>query len=134
MVAARCGRGRTNTQHESETKAGHAIARDESPAPRAPRAPPVSGGIDMIWDFSQPFPPDPNAPPTPSDRASRPRPAIEAPAAAVQHGDALEHDQAQLRLIGPAGGAELRRIVYGPTSEPEPTRVPARTPPIGPRQ
>jgi hypothetical protein len=67
----------------------------------------------MIWDFSQPFPPDPNAPPSPSDRASRPRPAIEAPAAAVQNGDALEHDQAQLRLIGPAGGAELPQRLRG---------------------
>ena len=87
----------------------------------------------MIWDFSQPFPPDPNAPPSPSDRATRPRPAIEAPAAAV-NGDALEHDQAQLRLIGPAGGAELYRIVYGAASEPQPTQVPARTPPIDRRR
>jgi hypothetical protein len=104
------------------------------PRPVHPWAPPVSGGIDMIWDFSRRFPPDPNAPPTPSDRPSRPRPAIEAPAAAVQNGDALEHDQAQPRLIGPAGGAELRRIVYGATSEPQPTQVPARTPPIGHRR
>ena len=88
----------------------------------------------MIWDFSQPFPPDPNAPPSPSDRASRPRPAVEAPATAVQNGDALEHDQAQLRLIGPAGDAELDRIVYGAASEPQPTQVPARTPPIGRRR
>jgi hypothetical protein len=88
----------------------------------------------MIWDFSQPFPLDPNAPPSPSDRASRPRPTIEAPAADVQNGDAREHDQAQLRLIGPAGGAELRRMVYGAASEAQPTQVPARTPPIGRRR
>ena len=88
----------------------------------------------MIWDFSQRFPPDPNAPPSPSDRASRPRPAIEAPAAAVQNGDAFEHDQAQLRPIGPAGGAELRRIVYAAASAPQPTQVLARTPPIGRRR
>jgi len=40
----------------------------------------------MIWDFSERFPLDPNAPQSPSDRASRPRPAIEAPATAMQHG------------------------------------------------
>jgi hypothetical protein len=83
----------------------------------------------MIWDFSERFPLDPNGPPAPSDGASRPRPASEAPAAAMQHGDALERDLAQLPLIGPAGGAELRRIVYGAASEPHPTQVPSRTPP-----
>ena len=40
----------------------------------------------MIWDFSEPFPLDPNAPPSPADRASRPRPAIEAPTTAMRHG------------------------------------------------
>jgi hypothetical protein len=44
---------------------------------------------------------------------SRPWPAIQAPTAAVHNADALERELAQLCLIGPTAGAELRRIVYG---------------------
>jgi hypothetical protein len=68
---------------------------------------------DMTWHPSEPFPPDPNAPPSPSHRVSRPRRiAIEAPAAAWIS-DALERELAQLHLIGPTGGAELHQLVHG---------------------
>ena len=50
--------------------------------------------MSTIWDHSAPFPPDPNAP-------------------APRRVDALERKLAQLRLIGPAAGADLRRLVYG---------------------
>jgi hypothetical protein len=66
----------------------------------------------MIWDHSDRFPPDPNAPPSPAVRAARPRAPIEGGKPAP-HADPLERQLAQLRLIGPAAGAELRRIVYG---------------------
>ena len=66
----------------------------------------------MISNHSERFPPDPNAPPSPTDRVARPRPPIEGRKPAP-HPDPLERQLAQLRLIGPAGGAELRRIVYG---------------------
>jgi hypothetical protein len=66
----------------------------------------------MTWNHSELFPRDPNAPPSPSDRTTRPRLAIEAPMAAAQNADLLDRELAQLRLIGPAAGAELRRIVY----------------------
>jgi hypothetical protein len=72
----------------------------------------------MFRDQSDPFPPDPNAPRRgiaparadtfPLDPAAPPRrPACSWIA------DALERDLAQMRLIGPAAGAELRRIVHG---------------------
>lgn len=51
----------------------------------------------MIWDQSEPFPPDPNAP--------APPPARDA--------DALERELAHVRTIGKAAGDELRRMVYG---------------------
>jgi hypothetical protein len=51
----------------------------------------------MIWDQSEPFPPDPNAPPSPSDRTP----------------DALERAPAEVRTIGKAAGDELRRMVHG---------------------
>jgi hypothetical protein len=69
---------------------------------------------DMTWHPSEPFPPDPNAPPSPSHRLSRPqRIAVQAPAAASRISDALERELAQLHLVGPAGGAELHQLVYG---------------------
>lgn len=67
----------------------------------------------MTWDPSLPFPPDPNAPPSRSHRVRRAQLAIEAPARSSPNADALERELTQLRLIGPAAGAELRRIVYG---------------------
>jgi hypothetical protein len=67
----------------------------------------------MIWDQSEPFPPDPNAPPSPSDRTRRRRLANEGPTSPVENADALEREPAQVRPIGQAAGAELRRMVYG---------------------
>jgi len=67
----------------------------------------------MIWDHSEPFPPDPNAPPSPSDRGRPPRLANEGSTPSAQHADALERERAQVRPIGLAAGAGLRRIVYG---------------------
>jgi hypothetical protein len=67
----------------------------------------------MIWDHSLPFPPDPNAPPSPAAGVRRARLAIEAPARSLPKADAFERELAQLRVIGPAAGAELRRIVFG---------------------
>jgi hypothetical protein len=69
--------------------------------------------MGMIWDHSEPFPPDAGAPQSPSERGRRPWLVIEAPTAAVQVADALERELAQLQLIGPAAGAELRRLVHG---------------------
>jgi hypothetical protein len=67
----------------------------------------------MIWDQSEPFPPDPNAPPSPSDRRRRRRRANEGPTSPAQNADAPGREPAQVRPIGQAAGAELRRIVYG---------------------
>lgn len=104
----------TTTQLQSEWNvAGHAVARNESPPRRVPGARPGPRGTRLIWDHSVPFPPDPNAPSFPSDRLSRPRLASEASTPAAHIPDALERELAQLRLIGPAAGAELCRIVYG---------------------
>jgi hypothetical protein len=66
----------------------------------------------MTWDHSEPFPPDPNAPPPPSDRGNRPRLANEGPTSPAQDADAPEREPAHVRLIGAAAGAQLRRIVY----------------------
>ena len=67
----------------------------------------------MIWDQSEPFPPDPNAPRTPSDRRRRPRLADTGPTASAQSADALDRESAEVRPIGQAAGDELRRMVYG---------------------
>jgi hypothetical protein len=68
----------------------------------------------MLWDHSKPFPLDPNAPPPPPDcPASFPRSAPERPDVADRNPDALERELAQMHLIGPAAGAELRAIVNG---------------------
>jgi hypothetical protein len=91
----------------------------------------------MNWLHSDPFPPDPNAPGPPSDRLTRPRLAIEAPVAAAQDAELLEREPAQLRLIGPAAGAELRRVVYGDAEQAAarlPSTAPLRQPPTGLRR
>jgi hypothetical protein len=67
----------------------------------------------MIWDQSEPFPPDPNAPQSPADRRRRQRLADEGPPSPAENADALDRRSAQVRPIGQAAGAELRRIVYG---------------------
>jgi hypothetical protein len=68
----------------------------------------------MLWDHSKPFPLDPNAPLSPPDcAASVPPPASESPHLADRYADALERELAQMHLIGPAAGAELRCIVNG---------------------
>jgi hypothetical protein len=77
----------------------------------------------MSWRHGEPFPLDPNAPVPRLQPATRPRIAIEAPAAASHDVDPLERELAQLLLIGPSAGAELRRTVYG---HGEPTAAPAR--------
>jgi hypothetical protein len=59
------------------------------------------------------FPPDPNAPAPPSKRVPGRPLALEAPAPAIRDAALLERELAQLSLIGPAAGAELRSIVYG---------------------
>jgi hypothetical protein len=67
----------------------------------------------MFWHHSEPFPPDPNAPLPRPQRATQLRFATEAPAPAAQDADLLERALAQLRVIGPAAGANLRRTAYG---------------------
>jgi hypothetical protein len=68
----------------------------------------------MFRDRSDLFPPDPNAPPPPPGRGvSVPRRMLEARAEADRNAGAFERELAQLRLIGPAAGAQLRRSVYG---------------------
>jgi hypothetical protein len=79
--------------------------RRDGPYPELPKV-----AIGPFWHDPTPFPRDPNAPPSPSDRAPRPLPAIEAPAVGTQNADQLQRELAQLRLIGPSPGAELRRI------------------------
>jgi hypothetical protein len=69
--------------------------------------------VPMLWHHSEPFPPDPNAPLPRPQRATQLRLATEALAPAAQDADPLERELAQLRVIGPAAGAELRRIFYG---------------------
>ena len=86
----------------------------------------------MIWDHSEPFPPDPGPPRSPSERGRRLWLVIEAPTAAVGNAAALERELAQLQLIGPAGGAELRRLVYG--GEQASARLRTRRPPGRPRR
>ena len=66
----------------------------------------------MLWDHSEPFPPDPNAPRSRPDRPKRLL-GLAAEASEWAAPDALERDLAQVHLIGPAAGGELRRIVYG---------------------
>jgi hypothetical protein len=65
--------------------------------------------MSMSWDHAEPFPRDPNAPTSPSDRVGPPR--LVSPAARIA--GALDRALAQLRLIGPAAGDELRCLVYG---------------------
>jgi hypothetical protein len=67
----------------------------------------------MPWDHTQPFPPDPNAPATRRTRPSTPPPASATTTAAAQHPAALDRALAQLRLIGPAAGNDLRRLIHG---------------------
>jgi hypothetical protein len=81
----------------------------------------------MFWPHSDPFPPDPNAPPPRSGRPPRPRLANAAAVPAARDASPLERELAQLRLIGPAAGAELRRIVYR-DSERAAARPPATAP------
>jgi hypothetical protein len=91
----------------------------------------------MNWPHSDRFPPDPNAPRSPSGRRLRPRLAIEAPAPAARDAALLERELAQLCLIGPAAGAQLRRIVYGDGDQVAarpPTTAPSRQAPTGPRR
>ena len=64
------------------------------------------------WDHSEPFPPDPNAPPPRPDRVTPSRRMDEPPGLAAQIVVGLERELAQLLLVGPAAGAALHRIVY----------------------
>jgi hypothetical protein len=91
----------------------------------------------MNWPHSDRFPPDPNVPPSPSERLPRPRLAIEAPVPAARDAALLGRELAQLRLIGPAAGAQLRRIVYGDGEQAGarlPTTASPRQAPTGPRR
>jgi hypothetical protein len=72
--------------------------------------------IGKFWLDPKPFPRDPNAPPSPSDRSPRPLPAVEMTETGTRNADHLARRQAQPRLIGPFAAAELRRIVYGAIS------------------
>jgi hypothetical protein len=75
----------------------------------------------MLRDGSDPFPPDPNAPRrgivrTGSDRFPLdPNAPRRGPDRAMSSttADLLERELTQLHLIGPAAGAELRRMVHG---------------------
>ena len=75
--------------------------------------------IGQFWLDPKPFPRDPNAPPSPSDRSPRPLPSVGVTETATRNADRLARRQAQRRLIGPFAGAELRRIVYGAASQPQ---------------
>jgi len=75
--------------------------------------------IGPFWLDPEPFPRDPNAPPSPSDRSPRPLPAAEETEPATLNADQLARQRAQSPLIGPSAGAELRRIVYGAPSRPQ---------------
>jgi hypothetical protein len=66
----------------------------------------------MTWDHSEPFPPDPNAPPPRPDRMGPSGRMDGPPGLAAQIVVALERQLAQLLLIGPAAGAALQRIVH----------------------
>jgi hypothetical protein len=67
----------------------------------------------MLWDHLEPFPQDPNAPSPRSFDVGESRVARQDPALSTQCTDALDRALAQLTLIGPAAGAELRRVVLG---------------------
>jgi pimeloyl-ACP methyl ester carboxylesterase len=100
------------------------------PFPLDPSAPPHR----IVHGRSDPFPIDPNAPQRRPDRAARlrhPRPA--AGAEALRTADALEREPAQLHLIGPAAGAELRRSIHGDSEHDQAPTTPTSNPPIAPQ-
>lgn len=86
----------------------------------------------MFHDHREPFPPDPNAPTTKRDRAAGfPRLVLQAPTDVEQIALAIERGLEQVRLIGPAAGAELRRIVYGDGHDQRHPRPLAPSTPVG---
>ena len=75
--------------------------------------------IGKFWLDPKPFPRDPNAPLSPSDRSPRPLPAVQMTETAMRRPDQPARQQAQPRLIGALAGAELRQIVYGAARRPQ---------------